>query len=64
MSEKDTFINARLKTPKAAAVAGIVFSLLMFTIFGLLRRSIPADPRVEPDSFCRRCLLVVPWSAA
>jgi len=44
MSEKDTFINARLKTPKAAAVAGIVFSLLMFTIFGLLRRSIPADP--------------------
>jgi hypothetical protein len=44
MSEKDTFINARLKTPKAAALAGIVFSLLMFTIFGLLRRSIPADP--------------------
>ena len=44
MSEKDTFVNARLKTPKAAAVAGIVFSLLMFTIFGLLRRSIPADP--------------------
>src|SRR6266404_6619477 len=44
MSEKDTFINARLKTPKAAALAGIAFSLLMFTIFGLLRRSIPVDP--------------------
>src|SRR5258708_3377304 len=32
------------QTPKSAAVAGIIFSLLMFTIFGLLRRSIPGDP--------------------
>ncbi|HWX28478.1 MAG TPA: hypothetical protein VNZ53_13710 [Steroidobacteraceae bacterium] len=44
MLEDDTLVNARLKTPKAAATAGIAFSLLMFTIFGLLRRSIPADP--------------------
>lgn len=44
MLENDTFVHARLKTPKAAALAGIAFSLLMFTIFGLLRRSIPADP--------------------
>src|SRR5258708_33893475 len=36
--------HAQLKTPKAAAIAGIVFSLLMFTIFWLLRRSVPADP--------------------
>jgi hypothetical protein len=42
--EDDTLIHAGLKTPKSAALAGIVFSLLMFTIFGLLRRSIPADP--------------------
>jgi hypothetical protein len=42
--EDNTLIHAGLKTPKSAAVAGIVFSLLMFTIFGLLRRSIPADP--------------------
>jgi hypothetical protein len=42
--EDDTLINARLKTPKSAALAGIIFSLLMFTIFGLIRRSIPADP--------------------
>jgi len=40
----DTLIHTGLRTPKSAAVAGIVFSLLMFTIFGLLRRSIPADP--------------------
>jgi hypothetical protein len=34
----------RPAAPKAAAVAGIVFSVLMVTIFWLLRRSIPADP--------------------
>src|SRR5258707_2807235 len=38
----DTLIHTQ--TPKSDAVAGIIFSLLMFTIFGLLRRSIPADP--------------------
>jgi hypothetical protein len=45
--ENVDLIRARLRTPKAAAIAGIVFSLLMFTIFLLLRRSIPADP-LEP----------------
>jgi len=40
---EDTLIHTGLKTPKSAAVAGIVFSLLMFTIFGLLQRSIPVD---------------------
>jgi hypothetical protein len=46
----DTVIHSHLKTPKSAAVAGIVFSLLMFTIFGLLRRSIPTDP-LEPGAW-------------
>ena len=32
------------KTPKAAAIAGIVFSILLLTSFGLLRWSIPSDP--------------------
>ena len=32
------------KTPKAAAVAGIVFSALLIAIFWLLRTAIPADP--------------------
>jgi hypothetical protein len=40
----ETLVHAGLKTPKAAAVAGIVFSLLMFAIFALLRPSIPDDP--------------------
>jgi hypothetical protein len=44
MLEDATLTHARLKTPKAAAIAGIAFSLLMFAIFWLLRRSIPADP--------------------
>jgi hypothetical protein len=44
MPENGALTHARLKTPKAAAIAGILFSVLMFTIFWLLRRSIPADP--------------------
>ena len=44
MLENDAVAHAHLKTPRAAAIAGIVFSLLMFAIFWLLRRSIPADP--------------------
>jgi hypothetical protein len=44
MPENGTLTRARLKTPKSAAIAGIVFSLVMFAIFWLLRQSIPADP--------------------
>ena len=44
MLENGAVAHAHLKTPRAAAIAGIVFSLLMFVIFWLLRRSIPADP--------------------
>lgn len=35
-----------LRTPRAAAVAGIVFSVLLTSAFVLLRLSVPADPRV------------------
>lgn len=42
--------RSNLKTPKAAAVAGIIFSILLTTIFGLLRMSIPADP-LEPGAW-------------
>jgi hypothetical protein len=44
MPEHGTLTRARLKTPKSAAIAGIVFSLVMFAIYWLLRQSIPADP--------------------
>ena len=33
-----------LRTPRAAAVAGIVFSVLLITALVLLRLSIPAQP--------------------
>jgi hypothetical protein len=42
--------QANLKTPKAAAIAGMVFSLLLIAAFCLLRTSIPADPR-EPGAW-------------
>ena len=35
-----------LRTPGAAAVAGIVFSVFLIAAFVLLRLSVPADPRV------------------
>lgn len=45
MSQADGAVTrARLKTPKAAAIAGIVFSVLLTIIFWLFRRSVPADP--------------------
>jgi hypothetical protein len=34
-----------LKTPKAAAIAGMVFSVLLVVVFWLLRTSIPAAPQ-------------------
>jgi hypothetical protein len=41
--------RANLKTPKAAAIAGMLFSVLLLAVFWLLRTSIPADPQ-EPGS--------------
>ena len=50
MSEHFALTGARLKTPKAAAIAGIAFSALLITIFWLLRRSAPADP-LDPGTW-------------
>ena len=44
MLDNSALTRTQLKTPKAAAIAGIVFSLLLVAIFWLLRRSIPDDP--------------------
>lgn len=48
----ETLTRARLKTPSAAAIAGLVFSLLLITAFALVRISMPADPQ-EPGSWLR-----------
>lgn len=42
--------RANLKTPKAAAIAGMLFSVLLIAVFLLLRTSIPADPQ-EPGAW-------------
>ena len=50
MPENGVLTHAHLKTPKAAAIAGIAFSLLLLLILWLLRTSIPADP-LEPGAW-------------
>ena len=39
-----TLTHESLRTPKAAAIAGIAFSVLLIAFFWLVRLSIPADP--------------------
>ncbi len=50
--ENQVVTRSHLKTPSAAAIAGLIFSLLLFTTFGLLRISVPTDPQ-EPGSWLR-----------
>lgn len=40
-----SLVHARLTTPRAAALAGIVFSLLYMTSLVLIYRTIPTDPQ-------------------
>jgi len=42
--------GAYLRTPRAAAFAGIIFSVLLFAVFGLMRLSVPSDP-FEPGAW-------------
>ena len=42
--QNDKLIRSRLKTPKAAAIAGILFSALFIAAFSLLRIFVPSDP--------------------
>ena len=44
MKQEATLIRARLKTPRAAAIAGILFSVLLITGLVLFRLSVRADP--------------------
>jgi hypothetical protein len=42
--ERETAIHVALKAPRAGAIAGIVFSILLIISLVLLRVSVPADP--------------------
>jgi hypothetical protein len=50
LPQHQRFSRTDLKTPKAAAIAGMVFSLLTITAFWLLIVAVPADPQ-EPGSW-------------
>jgi hypothetical protein len=53
MTETTTLTSGSLRTPKAAAVAGIVFSVLLVVVLGLFRLSVPADP-LDSGAWLRR----------
>jgi hypothetical protein len=52
MAQNKSLTRVSLRTPKAAAIAGIVFSVMLIFIFWLLRVSVPADP-LEPGAWLR-----------
>ena len=50
MPPDETLTRRPLKTPRAAAIAGVVFSCLLAVAFALLRISVPAHPQ-EPGAW-------------
>src|ERR1700756_1956186 len=46
-SIETSLTDAYLRTPRAAAFAGIIFSVLWVVVFGLMRLSVPSDPFEE-----------------
>jgi hypothetical protein len=45
MHVRESSLQTRLRAPKAAAIAGIVFSVLMIISFGLILKAVPASTR-------------------
>ena len=48
MDQEVARLRRSLKTPRAAAIAGIIFSLLLITSEVLVWLSIPSDPSASP----------------
>lgn len=44
MQQETTLTAAHLRAPRAAAIAGILFAVLLMTSFWLIRLTVPADP--------------------
>ena len=62
MSERVVITRASLRTPRAAAIAGVAFALLLGAALVLLRVAVPADPADAPiwlDDSWRRTSVVV-----
>lgn len=53
MTREPPSLRQRLRTPRAAAIAGIVFSLLLMGSMALIWISIPADPLASPAEVVR-----------
>jgi hypothetical protein len=51
-SNQSGLTRAQLRTPRAAAIAGILFSALLLAVFWLMRLSVPADPH-EPGAWLK-----------
>jgi hypothetical protein len=54
MNQQSTIVRSRLTTPRAAAIAGILFSLLDLTSLVLIRISVPANPLEAGDWLASR----------
>jgi MFS family permease len=52
MMGQEMLTRDTLRTPRAAAAAGIVFALLLIVVVWLLRSALPADP-LEPGAWLR-----------
>jgi len=63
MKSELALVRARLRMPRAAAVAGIVSSVLLIPTLGLLRLSMPSDPR-EMDAWVETSSEWVPFAPA
>ena len=50
MPQEETSVYSHLRTPRAAAVAGIIFSVLLVIIFWAFRSAVPADP-LDPGTW-------------
>jgi hypothetical protein len=61
MKEEASLIRARLKTPRAAAVAGILFSVLLITGLFLFRISVRADP-LDTGAWLKTSSKTVAWA--
>jgi hypothetical protein len=59
MHQDIELIRRSLKTPRAAAIAGIIFSLLLITSQVLIRLSIPSDPLASPLALVRNSKTVI-----
>jgi hypothetical protein len=51
-SNQSGLTRAQLRTPRAAAIAGVLFSALLLAVYCLMRLSVPADPH-EPGAWLR-----------